>query len=223
MRRGILFIIGVLPILAFPTLLVPGAYSSNGDDGSPGVPTAAVEGTTAQQAAIYDDSNPSPTPEVDIPAAFQPDGTVVRSDVTTVYFTPMDENESTSVFFFFNTKATTQTVGIETFELDGSVFIDTTLAIPPNGLVRMAADPTDGEGSATWEQVALVNFTTFSTYGRLSLPAGVMATGYIAWNGGSTYFPRTPVHVLDMRFSTDPPSPFSLFRADASRSDVHLP
>jgi hypothetical protein len=99
-------------------------------------------------------------------------------------------------------------MGIETFELDGEPFIDTMLDVPPNGLVRMAADPTDGQGSATWQDVAYVNFTTFSTYGKLLLPAGVKATGYIAWNNGSTYFPRDPVPVLDMRFSIDPPSVF---------------
>lgn len=208
MKKVIVLIFGILLILAFPVVIVIGAQSGGGDDSNPDGLTAGSNETSAQKDEIYDDSNPSPIPEVNIPRALQPDEATVLDAVATVFFTPMDENESTSVFFFYNTESFTQTVGIETFELDGEPFIDTMLDVPPNGLVRMAADPTDGQGSATWQDVAFVNFTTFSTYGKLLLPAGVKATGYIAWNNGSTYFPRDPVPVLDMRFSTDPPSIF---------------
>lgn len=158
------------------------------------------------------DSNPTKPPEVVIPAMFEPQiapaASLATSDnVATVYFTPQDENTSTTVMFLYNTNATTATVGLQTFYLNGSQTISTSLSVPPLGLVRICAD-TVSTISASWSDVVLVNFTTFSTYGKMTLPAGVKADGYVAWNTTGTYDPLTSVQTLPLRFSTDPASLF---------------
>lgn len=154
------------------------------------------------------DSNPTGEPEVIIPDRYKPDLANGANGVgeATVYFTPQDENTSTTVMFLYNTSAVTATVGIETFRLDGSTYINTDVAVPPNGLVRICGDSVSGIG--TWNDVVLVNFTTSSTYGRMTLPDGVKADGYVAWNGGGTYDPLDAVPTLPLRFSIDPPTVF---------------
>jgi len=118
-----------------------------------------------------------------------------------VFFTPMDENTSVTVMFFVNTTTRDRPVRLTTYRLDGSIFIDTTIDVPARGLVRIAADPVETI-SATWQDTILVNFTTFSTYGRIVLPRGVFAEGYVAWNGGATYDPLMEVPTLPLRFWT---------------------
>lgn len=208
MKRRLFFSLALLLAVAIPAWTLMQAKPSVLGAGPAQAVLAAGLQAPAGQDTPFDDSNPRPQPQVQIPPAYRTGATAVSGAAAAVYFTPMDENESTTVLFLYNTGTMTATVGIETFELDGDPFIDTTMQVPANGLVRLAADPTDGEGSATWEDVAFVNFTTFSTYGRLTLPEGVKASGYIAWNNGSTYEPRTPVPVLNLDFSSDPPSVF---------------
>jgi hypothetical protein len=53
-----------------------------------------------------------------------------------------------------------------------------------------------------------VNFTTFSAYAKMTLPAGVKADGYVAWDLTGTYDPLTSTQTLPLRFSTDPASVF---------------
>jgi hypothetical protein len=62
--------------------------------------------------------------------------------------------------------------------------------------------------SSSWQDVILINFTTFSTYGRLTLPAGVKADGHVVWNDGNTYDPLQVAPALPLRFSIDPPTIF---------------
>ena len=158
------------------------------------------------------DGNPVGTPQVVIPDQYRPGfaaaASAAETGVATVYFTPQDENSSTTVLFLYNTSAVTGTVGLQTYQLDGTIYIDTSIAVPPAGLVRISGDTVDGSDSATWQDVVLINFRTYSTYARMTLPAGVKATGYVAWNGGSTYDPNQAVPVLPLRFSTDPATVF---------------
>src|SRR5216684_8884327 len=65
------------------------------------------------------DSNPVGTPEVVIPPQFQPTraemASAASSPSTTVYFTPQDENTSTTILFLYSADPTTSTVGLQTF------------------------------------------------------------------------------------------------------------
>ena len=129
------------------------------------------------------------------------------SPSTTVYFTPQDENTSTTVLFLYSANPTTSTVGLQTFYINGSLTISTTVAVPPMGLVRICAD-TVSTPSASWANTILVNFTTFSAYAKMTVPSGVKADGYVAWDTLGFYDPLSATQVLPLRFSTDPASVF---------------
>jgi hypothetical protein len=156
-------------------------------------------------------SHPILTQRVVIPVKYQPDTAELQAaagaNTTTIYFTPQDENTSVTILFLYNTNNVTATVGIQTFRLNGTTYIDTSVNVPPNSLVRIAADSVSTV-SSSWQDAILVNFTTSSTYAQMTMPPGVKAEGYVAWNGGSTYDPLDPVPVLPLRFSTDPATIF---------------
>ena len=180
MKKRLWFVLAVLILFALPAVFI----------------------ATAQEKNAGNDNTPGPA-EVVIPNRYRAE-TPVADTAAIVYFTPMDEVANTTVLFFYNTGNVDQTIRIETFDLEGTPEIDTSLNVPAGQLVRVAADTVDATGAATWEDTVLVNFRTFSTYGRLTLPEGVKATGYVAWNGDATYRPNDPVPVLDLRFSSDP-------------------
>lgn len=165
--------------------------------------------TGQETGSLGSDSNPVGEPEIVIPERYRAGGqraAAADEAVATVYFTPQDEDGSTTVLFLYNTAATTGTVGLQTFNLNGGRVISTSVAVPPNSLVRIAADTVENVG--TWGDALLINFRTTSTYARMTLPEGVKADGYVAWNGGSTYDPFAAVPTLPLRFSIDPPTVF---------------
>lgn len=158
-----------------------------------------------------DDSNPIGKPQVAIPDMYRPSAADLvqaqTANEAVVYFTPQDENTSTSVLFLYNTNPATATVGLQTFYINGSLTISTTVAVPPLGLVRICAD-TVSTVSASWANYVLINFTTFSAYAKMTVPAGVKADGYVAWNPTGIYDPLTISQTLPLRFSTDPATVF---------------
>ena len=155
-----------------------------------------------------DDSQTAGEPETWIPEAYRSSSAANSShDATTVYFTPQDEDTSTTVLFLYNTGGVTATVGLQTFRTDGVQYISTTLDIPPAALVRVAAD-TVSTIASSWQDVVLINFRTTSAYAKMTVPPGVKAEGYVVWNGGSTYDPLQVVPTLPLRFSTDPATVF---------------
>ena len=93
---------------------------------------------------------------------------------------------------------------IQAWDADGSEYIDTNVAVPANGMVRICSDAT----TATWADVVLVNFRVYSAYARMLLPTGVKAEAYVAWQGTGDYDPEVAVPVMPIRFSTDPASVF---------------
>lgn len=154
-----------------------------------------------------DDSTSGHAPEVVIPQAYRSEATTGSVDGTPIYFAPQDENTSTTVLFLYSTVDVTKTVSIQTFRLDGSIYISETVAVPPYHLVRIAAD-TVSTVAGSWQDAVLLNFTTSSAYARILVPAGVKLEGYVAWNGGGTYDPLAEVPTLPLRFSTDPATVF---------------
>ena len=164
-----------------------------------------------QPAALDSDSNPTHKPDVVIPELYRPTvrdlAAATAASTTTVYFTPQDENTSTTVLFLYNTNPATSTVGLQTFYINGSLTISTTVAVPPLGLVRICADSVSTV-SASWANSVLVNFTTFSAYAKMTVPSGVKAEGYVAWDSTGVYDPLVVSQTLPLRFSTDPATVF---------------
>ncbi len=194
---SILLIIAALAAVLYTTVL------AQGGDSQPA-------GVLPEMGAAGSDSRPSGPPEIVIPEKYQPkapNASIQAQGPATVYFTPQDEDTSTTVIFLYNTGTTTATVAIQTFELDGALYINTAVDVPGLGLVRICADEVSTI-SATWQDVVWINFRTSSTYGKLELPSDVKAEAYVVWNGGTTYDPLQVVPTLNIRFSSDPPSVF---------------
>jgi hypothetical protein len=202
-------VIGMAIIIATFTLSFWTLTAAQGQsDSQPGNAAAAQRAVDSPSS----DSNPAGAPEIRIPEQYQPRPATGGDAASTalvapIYFTPQDENTSTTVLFLYNTGATTATVDIATYGLDGSPYLSTSVAVPPDGLVRICADEVDTI-SASWQDVVWINFTTSSTYGSMTLPDGVKAEGYVVWNGGVTYDPLQIVPALSLRFSIDRPSVF---------------
>ena len=198
-----IFMVSLLLLSVFLVTLV---YAQGSTDSQPDGATAEPD---ARVAAPGSDSNPDGTPEVLIPDHLQPAVAPAGTNgpEAVIYFTPQDESTSTTILFIYNTGTLTATVGIETFQLDGSPYINTNVMVPPQYLVRIAAD-TVSTVSNSWEDAVLINFTTFSTYGRLTLPESVKAEGYVVWNDAGTYDPLQVAPTLPLRFSTDPATIF---------------
>ena len=53
-----------------------------------------------------------------------------------------------------------------------------------------------------------MNFTTFSAYAKMTVPMGVKADGYVAWDITGVYDPLSNTQTLPLRFSTDPDTVF---------------
>ena len=199
---AIIFALGLLLTLSLATFV----FAQDPTDSQPEGPV----GQSDQESSVFgDDSNPESLPEVQIPDRYSPDRIAAPNGVAEaqVYFTPQDENTSTTVLFLYNTSSVTATVGVDTFQLDGTAFLSTAVAVPPASLVRICADSVSTV-SGSWQDVVLINFTTFSTYARMTLPAGVKAEGFVVWNNSGTYDPLQVAPTLPLRFSIDPPTVF---------------
>ena len=198
-----LFVVMVLAV-ALATRVVAQGGTDSQPDGKPVQPAPATPSTAGP------DSNPTGAPEVIIPPAYQPSlpnaPDAASTAVTTVYFTPQDENTRTTELFLYNTNATTATVGLQTFSINGSLTISTGLSIPPQGLVRVSADSVNTT-SASWQNYVLVNFTTFSAYAKMTVPQGVKYDGYVAWDLTGVYNPLSSTVTLPLRLSTDTTAP----------------
>ncbi len=167
-------------------------------------PTLLHGPVLAEAADMGTDSNPIGRPSVVIPPQYRPalsgPDYAAAETYTGVFFTPQDENTSATVLFLYNVTDVAKTVALQTFYLDGSPTLSTSLSVPAHGLVRICSD-TVTTVSASWADYVLVNFTTFSTYGKLKLPSGVKAEGYVVYNPSGIYDPLTEAQMLPLRFS----------------------
>ncbi|MHC1741564.1 MAG: hypothetical protein AB9873_00870 [Syntrophobacteraceae bacterium] len=169
-------------------------------------PAAAQGLDQVGSADVGTDSNPVGPPQITIPGMYQPvlkerlTAAAVRG--TPVYFTPQDENTSATVLFVYNTGTAAATVGLQSFDLDGSIVIDTTFSVPSKGLVRICSDIVITT-ALSWQAAVVVDFRTTSTYAKLTLPRGVKAEGYIVYSIANTYDPLTDASIIPLRFSVN--------------------
>jgi len=193
-KKWVLGTMGVgLALLIAVAALASGVLAQGGDSGGTVVPGKAAPGS---------DSNPTGPAEIVIPERYraQPGNRTTQAGTTIVWFTPQDEDTSTTVIFLYNTGDVTGTATIETFYLDGIPELTADVAVPAHGLVRICADEVSTL-SSSWQDAVWINFRTGSTYGRLTLPAGVRAEAYVVWNNGTTYDPLQIAPTLPIRFS----------------------
>lgn len=194
MKKWLLGTMGVVLVLLIGgAVLASGVLAQGGDSGGTVGPAKGAPGS---------DSNPTGPAEIVIPERYraQPGSRTTQAGTTIVWFTPQDEDTSTTVIFLYNTGDATGTVTVETFELNGAPEITTDVAVPAHSLVRICADEVSTV-SGSWQDTLWINFRTYSTYGRLTLPSGIRAEAYVVWNNGSIYDPLQVAPTLPIRFS----------------------
>lgn len=163
---------------------------------------AASPGSHAGQQQMWGtDSNPAWVARPPVQTNLDPLPTGGPPPQNYVYFTPQDENSSATVLFLVNTSGADVVVPIQTFYTNGSLTINTTVPVPAHGMVRICSD-TVSTVSASWASYVLINFTTFSAYGRIGLPPGVLVEGYVVWNPTGVYDPLTSLQTLPLRLMT---------------------
>lgn len=187
-------------------LCLAGPGTAGSQSSSDSGPAAAPNGTAplpASRTPQGTDSQPIGLADRGVRPAWAeaPAGSAAAAVATTaVYFTPQDENTSTTALFLYNTNAVPETVALHTYFTSGTPTIATTVPVPALGMTRICSDAVSTV-SASWAGATLVNFTTFSAYGRLDLPAGVKADAYVAWDTTGTYDPLLSYDVCPVRMS----------------------
>lgn len=190
------------PVYVFSLLLVIAIFTAVFYIGVRAQGGATSDSTDGVQLQPGSDSNPVGPAEVVIPERYRPQPGIQTPQATTsVWFTPQDENTSTTVIFLYNTSTTPAIASIQTYELDGSLYISAGVVITPSTLVRICADEVSTI-AGSWQNVVWLNFRTSSAYGRMGLPTGVRAEAYVVWNGGDTYDPLQIAPTLPIRFSS---------------------
>jgi hypothetical protein len=182
---------GIIMIGAILTLALP-------RDGGASVPEPSDSGTAMTTAAEV--PVPPRQQTLSIAASAAP-----NEAVEAVYFTPQDEDTSCTVLILHNTGDAPANVGLQTFALDGTARVNTTIDVPAHNLVRVCTDPVS-TSAPSWATTLLINFMTYSVYGKLTLPAGVKVDGYVVWNFDATYDPTQEALTLGLRFSSEPGS-----------------
>lgn len=132
------------------------------------------------------------------PATQVPDGVVSGRNL---YFVPSDHDASITCLFLMNTTVTAQDVFIQGYTLTGALNLAQTINVPAKATVRACSDPLAGVPPPSWASVVVINFTDFSNYARLVLPAGVHIDGFIAT--GPAFDPNAPGKMLKLRFDHD--------------------
>jgi hypothetical protein len=210
MTGAVLLTLGVpmrkhLATMMMMLAMTPPALALDGTDSRPqgGLPGPGLPATVVR-SLTGSDSNPTGVPEVSGPAAVRASvatpSAATAATATTVYFTPQDENTSTTNLFLYNTNATADTVALQTFYTNGSLTLSTNIAVPALSMVRISGDAVSST-SASWASPTLVNFTTFSAYAKMVVPPGVKYSGYVAWDTTGVYDPLSSLEALPLRFT----------------------
>ena len=166
----------------------------------------APEGAQAAESVSGSDQFPNATPAIIIPEKYRPPaggGNVLAAGDTTVYFTPQDNDGNTTVVFLYNTSGTDATVSIEAHELDGSVWLSTSLVVPAYNLVRICSDFLYNP-PASWLSAVFVDFADNSAYVKMTMPSGIKVDAYVSWHTGSGYEPGVAGFTVPIRLSSDP-------------------
>lgn len=209
MKNHYVTVVVILLILTLVFVFGSLAIAQGGSDSQPqATQTTSPDSGSVNTIPGGDDSNPIGLPTVVIPPQYQPQtsrsaAATTAATTTDVYFTPQDENTSTTVLFLYNTGATGVNVPLKTYNINGGLVISITIGVPARSLVRIVGDDISTV-APSWAGAMVVNFTTHSAYAVMTIPASVKAEGYVAWNNSDNYDPLQPAPVLPLRFSSDP-------------------
>jgi hypothetical protein len=157
-------------------------------------------GITLVHADTGSDESP-PTQTIDDPTA---PAAVTAGPTTLVYFAPSDNDANATVVVLYNTTAVTQTVVVKGYVAGGAA-ATWNINVGPNGVVHVVSDSVAASPPPSWANSVVTNFTDFTTYATLNVPAGVRVDGYILFNPGTgTVDPCADQGAIPLHFSSDP-------------------
>ncbi len=147
------------------------------------------------------DESPPTDRSVDVPTEPAAPNT---GSTTLVYFSPQDSDANGTVVVLYNSAAVTQTVVVKGYTIGGAA-ATWNVNVGPNGLMHLVSDSLVASPPLSWANSVVTNFTDFTTYATLDVPAGVKVDGYVVFNPGTgTVDPRVDQGAIPLRFSTDP-------------------
>ena len=106
---------------------------------------------------------------------------------STVYFTPQDENTSTTLLNFFNTSNVDTSVVLQTFSLTGAATVNTTIPCRPT-ISCACADPVSTISRVLLRRDAR-QLHHLQRVRKADRPCGVLYDGYVAWNTSGQFDP----------------------------------
>ncbi|MCB8960788.1 MAG: hypothetical protein H6651_10775 [Ardenticatenales bacterium] len=130
---------------------------------------------------------------------------------TLLYFTPTDSDATATVLYLTNTDSAAHIVALRGFSYNGVLVYSLNINVGANSFLRLASDSIVAAPPPSWATPApiITNFTDFTYFASLSLPAGVHAEGYVLFNPGTgTVDPRKDQGAIPLRFTTDPSTLF---------------
>lgn len=175
-------------------------------------------GSTASPLGVRAQAAPTPAPSGDEVApppldraatAFGAPATLDAAPIPLVYFTPQDSDANATVLNIYNTSTVTQSVSIRGYGNGGGLVYSLNLPIPAGTLIHAVSDSVVASPPPSWANAIVVNFTDFTMYASMAMPAGVKVDGYVVFNAGTgTVDPRADQGAIPLRLSADPPTIF---------------
>lgn len=125
--------------------------------------------------------------------------------MTLVYFQPQDNDANATVIVLSNSANVTQTVVVRGYTATSGPYGVWNVPVGPYGLVHVVSDAVAASPPPSFANSIVANFTDFTSYATLEVPAGVHIDGYLVFNSGTgTVDPRVDQGAIPLRFSTDP-------------------
>ena len=146
----------------------------------------------------------SASPQIQIaPApAFKRGELAAASSGQLLWFVPQDTAYTATVLILDNTNSWSVAAKLSIFEASGSGIGTYTISLDPGEQVRVCSDQIVA-ADGCWSGTLYANFTSTAARALLNLPDGVLADGYVVWNGlGDAFNPGITVPTLPLRFLT---------------------
>jgi hypothetical protein len=153
-------------------------------------------------------AQPAPEPQRQ-PRATLPTG---GDGAQPVWFVPQDNANNATVIFLYSTRTDDVTVPLRGYSYNGVLVYSLNIDVAAGSFVRLVSDSvvtapppswaTHPSGNPDATTAIVTNFTDFTYYARLLLPAGVHVDGYIEWNPGTGVVdPNAPTARVPLHFS----------------------
>jgi hypothetical protein len=169
------------------------------------LPLAAAAGSDEDPRELRA-AEPAPAPQ---PRAALPTG---GDGAQPVWFVPQDNDANGTVLFLYSTRTDDVTVPVRGYSYNGVLVYSLNVDVAAGSFVRLVSDSVVAAPPPSWAThpsgnpdattAIVTNFTDFTYYARLLLPAGVHVDGFIEYNPGTGVIdPRAANARVPLHFS----------------------